>query len=222
MGPGERLFKVRRTNRGVSLGLLARKRQFKRKSFRSAAKQESGYVDLALGTRVLDTTGAISLIATVAQGASTSQRVGKKISLKSIQIRGQARSNSATTYTSGAMLIVYDKRPDGNLPAITAILDTASADSFNNDTNSGRFRIIRRYDWTFSGNSTAPATGNEVHDINEFISLKGLPTVYKAAGTGAIGDIEQGALYVVTVGTDAAGTGAAAAICGFRTRYVDV
>ena len=48
------------------------------------------------------------------------------------------------------------------------------------------------------------------------------PVVYKAAGTGAIGDIEEGALYLVTVGQVAAGTAAAAMRVAFRLRFLDV
>ena len=49
-----------------------------------------------------------------------------------------------------------------------------------------------------------------------WLDLKSTPVVYKAAGTGAIGDIEEGALYLVTVGQVAAGTAAAAMRVAFR------
>lgn len=224
MGPGDRLFKVARANRGVSLGLLARKRQFKRSKLnrRGVSSQETGFVDLALTNFAMDTTGTIVLAATIAQGASTSQRVGKKVALKGIQIRGNVFANSAAVVPDGAWFLVYDKRPTGSLPGITDILVSAHPASFNNDANSGRFQILRRKDYSLSGNSTTPATGNEVADINEYIKLRGKSSVFKAAGTGAIGDIEEGALYLVSVGNVAAGTGAITAQIAARTRYVDV
>ena len=55
-----------------------------------------------------------------------------------------------------------------------------------------------------------------------WLDLKSKPVVYKAAGTGAIGDIEEGALYLVTIGQVAAGTAAAAARLAFRLRFLDV
>lgn len=189
---------------------------------RGVASRETGYVDLAAAAYAADTTGSCTLIATVAQGASVNQRVGKKILWKSMQIRGQVITGATCTVAGAAYLVVYDKRPTGSLPAITDILVTANSNSFNNDANSGRFKILRRVDCELSGNSTTPATGNEVKDINLYLDLKGLNGVFKAAATGAIGDIEEGALYFVTVGDTAAGATAISIQAGFRTRFVDV
>jgi hypothetical protein len=55
-----------------------------------------------------------------------------------------------------------------------------------------------------------------------WLDLKNLPVVYKAATTGAINDIEEGALYLVTVGNIAAGTAAANTSSAFRLRFKDV
>lgn len=186
------------------------------------ASRETGYVDFAAAAFNASTTGTISLIATVPQGASVNQRVGKKIMLKSIQVRGQSISGTTTAVADCAMIIVYDRRPTGALPAITDILDSANSSAFNNDANAGRFQILKRVDYTHTGNSATPATGGEIVDMATFLSCKGLMTVYKAAATGAIADIEQGALYCVTVGSNVAGTTAPVLTLGFRTRFVDV
>lgn len=183
---------------------------------------ESGFVDLASAVYNLDTTGAVTLIATVAQGAGTSQRIGKKIIWKSLQGHGLMNVGSTATFNDVAFLVVYDKRPTGSLPGVTDILNTASSASFNNDANSGRFQILKRVDRTMIGNNAAVTTGQEAKNVDFYLSLRNLPCVYKAAGTGAIGDIEEGALYLVQVGSIAAGTAAAALTIGFRTRYVDV
>jgi len=188
---------------------------------RAVASKETGFVDLAPATYVCDTTGSITLICTVPQGASVNQRVGKKIMWKSIQVRGGVSVNTTATLNDVSIIFVYDRRPTGALPAITDVLVTADANAFNNDANSGRFKILRRIDMVLTGNSTTPATGNETKDVTEYITMKGLPSVFKAAGTGAIGDIEEGALYMITVGSKVAGTTAAAFSAGIRTRFVD-
>lgn len=189
---------------------------------RGVASQESGFVDLANAAYAADTTGTITLIATVPQGASVNQRVGKKIIWKSLQIKGNVQAGTATTIADAVLLIVYDRRPTGSLPSITDVLVSANSSAFNNDANSGRFRIVRRFSNTLTGNSTTPATGMESVDMDEFVSLKGLQGVFKAAGTGAIGDIEEGALYAITVGSVAAGTTAAVVAVAYRTRFIDV
>lgn len=77
-------------------------------------------------------------------------------------------------------------------------------------------------DFALSGNTTAPATGNEIHQIEEYVDLKGLKAQFKALGTGAIGDIADGALYYVVVGNQAPGVAAGTIAVGFRTRFIDV
>lgn len=192
------------------------------RKFRRKEAHETGYKDLAYATYALDTTGSITLLNTVAQGASVNERVGKKYMIKSVQFRGQALSNATTTTTEGAALLVYDKRPTGSLPAITDILDTATSKSFPKDDNTDRFLTLRRWDWSLCGNTATAGQQTSASSIQfeEYVKV-GKKCVCKAAGTGAIGDIAEGALYLVTVGAAAAGTTAGALGCGVRVRFVD-
>jgi len=183
---------------------------------------EPGYVDLAAAAYALDTTGSITLLNTVPQGAGQSQRVGKRIALKSLQCHGSVYNGSTATISDTMYMIVYDKRPTGVLPAITDILTSANPRAFNNDVNSGRFRIMKRVDEVLVGSAANQYTARSAIDADWYLPLNGLPQVFKAAGTGAIGDIEEGAIYLVTVGGVAAGTGASVASVGFRVRYIDV
>lgn len=186
-----------------------------------AASKESGFVDVAAATYAFDTTGSIQLLNTVAQGTTVNQRVGKKVFLKSLQCHGTAFQNTTATVNDITLLIVYDKRPNGTLPLITDVLNTASSLSFNNDANSGRFRILKRWDVNLSGNITSPATGKEIEPADFYLNLRDLPTTFKAAGTGAIADQEEGSLLLITVGNNVAGTTAAGLSAGFRLRFLD-
>lgn len=185
-----------------------------------AGSKTSGFVDLTLAAYAFDTTGTVTLIATVAQGASVSQRIGKKIQWKSIQIRGSLQAGTTATTNDCALILVYDKRPTGALPTIADVLVSANPGAFNNDANSGRFQIIRRYDFVLLGNRTTPATGLEVIDASDFIKFS-RPCVYKAAATGAIADIEQGAIYAITIGNNTAGATAAEGSLAYRVRFTD-
>lgn len=190
---------------------------------RGVASRETGYVDLASSSYAFSSgANTIALLATVAQGAAVTQRVGKKIKLKSLQCRGYVSNDSAATINDCAFLVIYDKRPTGSLPAVTDILVSADTSSFNNDANSGRFKILKRMDFLLCG---APATTNgdgPAVTCDFYLDLKGLPCVYKAAGTGAIGDIEEGAIYGIWLGSTAAGTSDATAAMAFRTRFIDI
>jgi len=183
-------------------------------------KGASGYVDVATAAYAFDTTGSVTLLNTVPQGSSQMQRVGKKILLKSLQCRGFVANNSTATYNDCAMLIVYDKRPRGALPAITDILASASSNAMNNDDNSGRFQIIRRFDFALIGNATNITEAS--YKSSDFYQKLKHRTVYTSLGTGLIADIEEGALYLVTIGNVAAGTAAASSNLGFRLRYYDI
>lgn len=182
---------------------------------------EAHFVDLASASYAFDTTGSIVLLATIPEGTDVNSRVGKKAFYKSLQVRGNAIANTAGVVNDCAMLLVYDKRPRGSLPAITAILNTANSRSFNNDANSDRFEILNRLDFTLVGNSTSLFTEATAKNLDMFRNLGMRRVQFEAAGTGAIDDISQGALYLVTVGSNPAGTTAAAATLGFRTRFYD-
>lgn len=183
--------------------------------------RELGYVDIVSASYPLNTTGAVTLLNTVAQGAAVTQRIGKKIALKGLQCRGSIQSDSTTTFTDVAYMIVYDKRPTGALPTITDILVSISPNAMNNDANAGRFSILKRVDDVLIGNSTN-LTDSTIKSADWWLDLKGRETVYKAAATGAIGDIEQGALYLVTLGDTAAGTADGFLVAGFRLRFQDI
>lgn len=188
---------------------------------RPTMKMEKKFVDLASATYALNTTGSIALIPVVAQGAGESQRIGRKINLMSVQMHGYCLSDTATVTARGRVMIVYDRQPNAALAAITDVLDTISSQSFLNDQNKNRFRVLYNRHYAFSGNITTPATGKEIKIVDEFIKLRKLETTYGVVGTGAIGDIKTGALLLVTVGDVAAGTADANAVLGFRVRFYD-
>lgn len=198
-------------------------RPAKRKSYGAVTRVrgETGYVDYAAQGFACDSTGSVTLLNAVGQGASTSQRIGKRISLKSVQLRGSILSKSATKEAAAVVMFVYDKRPTGSMPSMTDILVSSSAYSFNNDTNSSRFRILKRTKRQVIGNET-DMTSAAFQDADAFLNLKGLPVTYKDVGTGAIGDIEEGALYMVTIGDKPAGNEACELYGGVRLRYNDV
>lgn len=188
---------------------------------RAQPKKESGYVDTVAANYPLDSTGSVTLLNTVPNNTTVSSRVGKKILGKGLQMRGNIRNGSTATTNDIAYMIVYDKRPTGSLPTVNTILVSASPHALNNDANAGRFRILFRHDNVLSGETTTAVNSACIKSADNYVVMKDLPTVYKALGTGAIDDIEEGALYLVTVGNVVAGTAAATLTAGFRYRFVD-
>lgn len=215
--PSSTISKPKYRPKSKKQGLAMRARRLELRSGR-----EAGYVDVGLTNYNLDSTGSLALLNTVPQGASTSQRVGKKILLKSLLMRGFAYTGTTAGAQDVAWMIVYDRRPTGSLPAITDVLTAAAPTAFMNDNNTTRFIVLKRCHEVMLGNTTTPATGGEAIEADFYLPLRGLPQIFKSAGTGAIADIEEGALYLITVGNRPAGTTAATLSASFRVRYVDV
>jgi len=190
-------------------------------ALRRATPQEVNYVDLIQANYGFNTTGTITLLATIAQGASVNQRIGKRAYYKSLLIRGYIQALSASVFNDVSILIIYDKRPTGAMPAITDILTMVSPTAFMNDNNTGRFEVIRRLNYMLVGNTASPTTGQEAISVDEYIRLKRRPITFESAGTGAIGDIDSGALYMVTVGNNTSGTAAANSNLSFRVRFTE-
>lgn len=177
-------------------------------------RSPSGYLDQPYTTHAMTTTGSIVILNRVTQGVGVTNRVGKRIALQSLQMRGSIVGGASMTKCEAAFMIVYDRTPPWppTTPAITEILTSIATYAFSNDDNTGRFRILKRNDYVlFAG------TEKEVYSVNEYLNLKALSTVFK-------GDLvypEYGALYAVFVG-DQAGTAGADARLAFRLRFTDV
>jgi len=189
--------------------------------FRKGA-DAANFVDIGAANYACDTTGSLTLLNPVPLGTGQSSRVGKRIKSKSLQLRGFIFPGSAIAFAHTTMFIVYDRRPSGALPAITDILDTVNSLSFLNDSNSNRFKILKRKDIVIAGTSASVMdTENFAQDIYMKIPEKYAYTSYKTLGTGAIADFDEGALYLVTVGSVAPGTTAPNYRLGVRYRYYD-
>lgn len=191
-------------------------------ALKKLTQKESGYVDSSHPALAFDTTGSVVHINIIPQEETVHGRLAKKCKLKSLQIRGTVGNSSTATFNKIAILIVYDKRPAATVPAIATILKSVSSRSMNNDNNSGRFQVVRRFDHLLVGNSSALLENTYGH-INEWIDLKGRMVEFNdTAKTGVMGTVTEGALYLVTVGNNAAGTTAAAGNLECRTRFVDI
>lgn len=185
---------------------------------------ESHFVDMGQQQMACNTTGSIYLINTIAQGVTVNQRLGSKALLQSVLIRGLVQPNTAAVSNNWCILLVYDRMSNGAaIPAITDILDTINTNSMNNDSNSKRFKILRRITGLFSGQSTAAAPYNDCPsgNIEEFIKVNKEIKWNTSAATGVQSTIQQGAIYIVSVGTAVAGATDAQAFIATRTRFTE-
>lgn len=188
------------------------------------AAGEAKYFDIAAGSLPLNTTGSISHLDIVPTGTTVNSRDGRKFKNTSVQIRGLALADTTTTATQGAMYLVWDRQPNKALASITDVLDTASSVSFAKRENVQRFKIIKKWRWVFAGNSATPVASNVIHDIDEYVKLpeECVAECTTADTTGAIGNRVTGALLLITIGSNTAGTADANVTITTRVNFVDI
>jgi len=186
---------------------------------------EAKYIDIANTTYPCDTTGSITHVSVVPQGTSVNTRVGRKCELKYFQMRGYLRNNSSALYNTVAVYLVWDEQPNKLLPAVTDILDAANAQALSKRENVQRFKILKKWRQVLIGPSGAPTTAVTAVPLDEYVRLpKGLVVVPTTADiTGAIGDVINGAMYLVTVGNEpVSATLAATLAVTCRTGFADI
>lgn len=156
----------------------------------------------------------------VPQGATSYNRIGTKIVIKSIKfdatftLRGTAPQNCVARW-----MIVYDRQPNGSFPAFSALLSdnistVPTLYSGVNMSNRSRFSVLR--------DQIVPLDADhcQIHHANCYIRTR-LETQFTST-TSTIGDITTGALYLVAFSSANSATDyVAMTSCHFRIRYFD-
>lgn len=206
-------------------------------------------VDTALTTAtVLATTNTNTSMVTlnlVSPGSGSENRIGRRIIMKSVRLRGTAVYAYAPANTTGLMnanvlrmVVVFDKQPSGAVPQFDAIfgrqlLDGTESCSYLDNLrydNTQRFTVLRDTLITgtplfLNGTGGTLNTNYNHFPFDEYIKLKGLTTQYSGQSVPTtISDVSSGALYVFFRATEnSAGTSSwsipSASLA--RLRYVD-
>lgn len=184
--------------------------------------EEVKSLDVPLGTLLCNTTAAFAAVNLIRIGSTFCNRIGRKIQMKSLEIRGQMipiRTVAATDYVR--VMVIYDRQTNGALPAIADILqdtDQAAANTTNSSSGmnlNNRDRFIMLRDWKLCLPGFTDTAGqistlgpvdpvSPTFNIKAYIKLKGLVTQFKSDSAPAvIGDIASGGLYIVTFGANA-------------------
>lgn len=137
------------------------------------------------------TFSAAQLLNGCVQGTEATQRVGRRINLKSLYMRYTGELNATTTGSSPyRVLVVYDKQTNAAAPLITDVL---LADSFHAPNNlSNRDRFVTLVDHvTVTMDNDGPSTVADV--IYRKINLE---TMFNTGNAGTVGDITSGSIYI--------------------------
>lgn len=192
--------------------------------------------DLTTNTYQVNTTGSIVLIANPILGSDFNNRIGRKITLKSVYIRGYIAQEGAdgagfaiaAPTQLGRMILVADLQPNGAVPAITDILVEATSCSQLNLNNRDRFKIycdktyvVDPYMTSAIATQSYAQASNTIKMVKKYKKLN-LEMIYNATNAGTVADINSGALYMVWIGSVAAGANTdMRARVSTRVRYID-
>lgn len=192
--------------------------------------QELKFLDTLRATVAVSNTGTITndTVCVVPQGTAQSERIGRKILIKSIHVKGQYILNASTTTATGwnklRVIIYQDKQANGATATVAQLLDSPTCNSFRNLENSGRFVYL--HDETYSMNITAGAgvTGSlEGWEGAEHLALnKNCNIVMQyddSVTTGALTSIRSNNIGIMCISNEA--TPAMSIAYTVRIRYSD-
>lgn len=204
-------------------------------------------VDTALSlTDIPDTTNTSTFMYTlnlIQAGTGSWNRIGKRIKMKSLRIRGYASFLTQPTFATGdavvsgfRMVVVYDKQSSGAaVPTFDTIFGTTNQSGTEATTyvtdppkydNMERFTVLRDCliqapTMPIVSFGTGPNT-TVYSFVDEYIKLKGLDTVFLGqTNPMTIADISTGALYVYFRAVDNSGTNNNGFDGTARLRYYD-
>lgn len=150
------------------------------------------------------------------QGSDATNRIGRKLVMKSCLIRGTF--SMAATSTGGSpirLVLVYDKQANGAQPATTDVFLADNFSSQNNLNNRDRFVILS----DFISDPIA-AAGNYSVGFKMYKKLN-LETMFNGTNGGTIADITSGSLYLFMCQNGSIGTAAPSLNIRTRVRFVD-
>jgi len=186
--------------------------------------KELKYVDLASATYVADTTGTVTALNLIAVGDDNTNRDGRQVCIKSVQIRGfVSPTDTGTAFSRARVLLVWDNAVNsGSIATVAQILSAASANSFPLIDNANRFTILADRSYAMGAVDTTASMSYSgspnVHDVDIY---KKINQITQFSGTtAAIGSIQNGGLLMVTIGSAGAGAGANFSLAT-RVRFTD-
>lgn len=159
------------------------------------------------------TVGSITLVNGVAQGTDFTNRIGRRMNIKSVLVRGFATVGATATSGTYRWLLVWDRQPNAVACVITDVLSATSTLGVQNLTNRERFVVLAdKTGWVESTQATQKP-------IKKYLKCNLETTNGGTAAT--IGSIQTGALWFITVGTVATGVTSPLINVTVRVRYTD-
>lgn len=198
---------------------------------------ERKFFDIAAANYNVNTTGSFTLLAAPVPGTDYTNRIGRKINLTSLFIRGFLYAEAANSAAGAVvdsdpqvarMILFVDLQPNGNPPGVTDLLTASTPIAHLNPNNRDRFIILRDKQYVLgpikSDNTATQSlawSGSPVAFSLKVFKKIAVQTIFNAGTAGTIADITSGALFMFWIGSTASGTTDAIAGLTTRVRFLD-
>lgn len=181
---------------------------------------ELKFVDTIIAFQTLGGSSAFvdppSLLNGLVPGSAATQRIGRKVVMKSIYIRWVAEVEPTTVAGANIRWIVfYDKQANATAATPDSVLESDAFTSPNDLSNRDRFVVI----WDKVTNSVSQE-GNISDAGKEYKSIS-LETCFNSGTAGTISDITSGSLYIMAAQSGSATTLGPQFKATVRVRYTD-
>jgi len=180
---------------------------------------EYKYIDVANPAVAMNSAvgGLVFLLNGCHVGASVSNRVGRQVMMKSIELRlfNYATSGTGTDQIHRVVLL-YDRQANGVAPTLLQVLTDQTPTAPRNLDNRTRFKIF--YDYVIPVNGVAEP-GSEI--IHKFYRKLRHPVQFNGNDNGDVTDIASGSLYMLVFGSNPAGATAGGLGFHARLRFTD-
>lgn len=194
---------------------------------RGFSQGEWKYKDVIVNADI-NSTATLTLLNGIAPGTGAQERIGMKITVRSIQMSLRFTTTPATGVDQYCrVFLVMDRQCNGAvIGAPTDILAAGNVSGLRNLANRKRFKIMWDKLVPMGGNLNAagtPSTLPNMRIVKMYMKLRRpLVIEYNTGIAGTVADISTNSLYLVTLGTEAAGNTDVNMVGYARIRYVDM
>lgn len=236
------MYRTKRTYRAISGGYQRRGAPTRRRRLavraglrpsyrgwnpRQFVRGEWKFLDSSINQDI-NTTAVLTLVNGLQPGNSASQRIGMKVSIKSMEIRLNVNVTPATGVSQvNRWFILLDRQANGAAPAaVTDYLVAQSSTAPRQLANRKRFKLITDKIYRLGGVLNGAGTGAQVAEGRMFKMYikfrRPIIVEYNAGVAGTIADISSNSLFFGTFGTEAPGNTDTNCTGYVRIRYTDL
>lgn len=169
--------------------------------YQRRGRDELKVIDLAT-TGTVVTTGTVTLLNSIAQGTDYTQRVGRKVYLKSLLFQLDLQPTGTASIPIGDFircLVVYDCQTNAVAPAITDVLQNGAWNSPMNLSNRDRFKVLldkRVAMGAVMYTTGALSTGMAQPKVIRVYKKMNMEVIFGGTGSG-VGAIQTGAIWMI-------------------------